>query len=784
MKEKILIFFMLFISAKMMTQTVTGRIADSENNPIYGVNILLKGHNKSTATNENGEFRIDGVKIGKHKIKASIDGYRSTEIPFIMEGRDIKLATTVLLSAEIYNIIDAVYIYGQKDRLTNVSQSLRLDTEIKKLPQNIQVVSSEIISDQMITNMLDVPSRNVSGVSNIEHWGNFARVASRGFRLPPLRNGINLADNYGPLSEDMFIVDKIEYVKGPAGFMMSAGEPGGFYNVVTKKPTLERVGRVSAMLGMYNHYRGAIDFGGKIGKSDRLLFRLNAMAQNKGTHREHQNDDERYGIAPSISYQISPETKVLVEFSHQKLKTYLGSAYVFVRKGDAYASLNRNFSMIDKSFPESNIDENYLLNRLTHKFNDKWTVEAQYSMVTYNQIGAFFRTNAMDDKGNHKGSADIWDTRSEGEYAQVYMNGKFATGGLHHKFLGSFDYSEKNYWGDFSQKKFLPTFNIFNPIYNDDAKPIEFDRSKSLKDRAKGQKGTHRSGSLVRTYYAQDEIGFLQDRLRLTLAGRYTELVTHSGKNPKKSQKLTPRFGISADITKQITAYALLDQSFLPNTPNPQDVKDGTEFKPITGTAYEGGIKSSWFNDKLRTTVGIYQITKTNLPIATTEINPATKRPFLAPDEKVTSKGFEIDVQGNVTHNLSIILNYANTNVKNSKDERLVGYATHIQNTWVTYDFNEGSFLKGFALSLGYQYLIDRSTWTLDKNKKSDLPDYFRLDGTLSWRNKKWAVGINVNNLLDTYLYSGQNISKRGEGNFWQSEPGTNAQLSLTYNIL
>ncbi len=56
-------------------------------------------------------------------------------------------------------------------------------------------------------------------------------------RLPPFRNGMNVKMPWGPLLEDMSMVERIEFVKGPASFMLANGEPTGFYNIVTKKPT-------------------------------------------------------------------------------------------------------------------------------------------------------------------------------------------------------------------------------------------------------------------------------------------------------------------------------------------------------------------------------------------------------------------------------------------------------------------------------------------------------------------------------------------------------------------
>ena len=57
---------------------------------------------------------------------------------------------------------------------------------------------------------------------------------------------------WGPLTEDMSFVDHIEFVKGPAGFMLANGDPSGLYNVVTKKPTGQTKGEVSFTLGSFD----------------------------------------------------------------------------------------------------------------------------------------------------------------------------------------------------------------------------------------------------------------------------------------------------------------------------------------------------------------------------------------------------------------------------------------------------------------------------------------------------------------------------------------------------
>lgn len=776
--KKILLILTLFITVSSFSQ-ISGVVVDTNEKPLEGVNILIKGTQKGTQTEQNGNFKITDIK-GSQVLIISHVGYKRQQINVIAPKNNLKV---VLISKN--NTLGEVTVVGQHNRTNVTSAALRLQTPIKELPQNIQVVSNEILQSQMVTNMLEGAFRNVSGVSNIEHWGHFARLNMRGFRLPAFRNGVNIQDSWGPLSEDMFMVDRIEFVKGPSGFMMAAGEPGGFYNVVTKKPTAEKIATVSLMAGSFDTYRGAVDLGGSLTNDKRLLSRVNIMYQNTGNHRDFETS-ERFGIAPSLSYKITDKTTALAEFSFQELNTLIGSAYTFGPASRGYASLDRDFSMVDSNFPETDIEEVSFLGQVTHQFNDNWSIEAKYVTMNYNQVGAsawlVFGTS-VEENGDTRRRISIWDAISEGEYFQTYINGKFSTGGLKHKILGGFDFTEKEYWADFSQggsPDVFQTFNIFNPTYGDREIPT-FDRSVALKDRP----NVYRYGTNIRSFYLQDEISFLEDKVRLTLAGRHTQLTPL---NKETINKFTPRVGLSVDVLPQLTVYGLYDQSFLPSQP-PRDatlVKPGVDFDPVEGTIFEGGIKSKLFNDKLTASLSAYQIVKNNLPLPSTEeiIDPntgvGTGRFYVLPDEEVTSKGFEVDLQGKITNELSLILNYANTNVENSGGTRIAGHSKHISNGWLTYDFNENSFLKGFGVSLGYQYQVDRSSWSWNADNKTDLPDYFRMDGAISWKNDKWRVGLNINNILNEYLYSGANY---GAYLYWQTEPGLNGRISVTYSL-
>ena len=107
-------------------------------------------------------------------------------------------------------------VIGNKSsfKTNRVSNSLRLQSPILEIPQNIQVVTAKLINNQQIFDMLEGVTRNVSGASKVEHWDNYARITMRGSNVEAFRNGMNVSTTWGPLTEDMSMVERIEFVKG------------------------------------------------------------------------------------------------------------------------------------------------------------------------------------------------------------------------------------------------------------------------------------------------------------------------------------------------------------------------------------------------------------------------------------------------------------------------------------------------------------------------------------------------------------------------------------------
>ena len=787
----LIVCFMLLAFGVTFAQSgsIKGQITSSDGKPAQHVSIGIKGLKIGAISNEDGNFSINKVKKGTYTILVSYVGLETLQKEVeVIEGQTTMVNFTL---SETANQLSEVVIKDASQYKTNeVSSSLRLMTPIQETPQNIQVVTSKILSDQQVISMSDGLIRNVSGAARLEHWGDlYANITMRGSQIQAFRNGFNVVSSYwGPLTEDMSFVDHIEFVKGPAGFMLANGDPSGLYNVVTKKPTGETKGEAAFTMGSYGLFRTTLDLDGKLDKSGKLLYRLNLAGQNKNSHRPYEYND-RYSVAPVISYQIDDKTKLTAEYTMQYAKmTDVGSYYIFSPKG--YATLPRDFTTMPPGLEPTKIKDQSLFLNLQHQLNDDWKVTVQAAYLNYQQRGSSMWPSIVNPDGTMIRSVGIWDAQSEMTLAQAFVNGNVTTGAVTHRILGGLDIGSKDYIADWGQSHELDSTGAeFNPAAPYYGSPVNgfpsFDRTTSLEARA-----VLAGGSMDQKYtgiYLQDELAFLDNRIRLTLAGRYTYVSQSAwGGSPETAKHFTPRIGLSASIDKQTSIYALYDQAFLPQSGK---LSSGS-VKPITGNNTEFGIKKEWADGAWNTTVSFYRILKNNE--LTADPNAPVNSGLSIVLGQKRAQGIEFDLRGTIFRGLNLTANYAYTDSKITKvtegvtdykkGDVIPGFAKHTVNSWLSYKVQKGA-LQGTGISGGFTYLVDRamSNWS-STNTETNLPDYFKLDGGVFWEKDKIKLTLNVFNILDKYLYSGGYYTYLNAYN-WQTEAPRNYRLSLAYKF-
>ena len=759
--------------------SIKGSILTSDNQPAEGVSVSIKGANKNTIADNNGNFTLKNIPEGVHILKVTLVGYNDLEQEVKVTTGEVTVVALQLTLSN--NELNQVVVLSNKSafKTNRVSSTLRLQSPIIEIPQNIQVITGKLIQDQQIFDMLEGVTRNVSGATRVEHWDNYANITMRGSQVAAFRNGMNVSSTWGPLTEDMSMVERIEFVKGPAGFMLANGNPSGFYNVVTKKPSGRTKGEASLTLGSFDMYRGTLDFDGKLSKNGKLLYRINVMGEKKQSYRDFDFND-RYTFAPVLKYLVTDKTAITLEYTQQFSKVNaIGSNYAYSKRG--YADLPRNFTTSESNLDPTKMTERNILAILDHKISDNWKLTAQTSYLNYQQEGMSLWPSGFDPTNDAilKRAGGNWDILGKIYVGQAFVNGEAKTGSITHKILSGLDLSDKTFFHDWSQSFTMPDLDIYNPVHGTLVASPTFDRSKSLEDRGVKYQNSYKA------LYIQDEMGFFDNKLRVTLAGRYTQLKTYDYySGGTKNNKFTPRVGLSYSIDKNTAAYFVNDQSFNENYGTDWQ---GKSFNPQTGGNIELGLKRDWLNGKWNSVVSVYQITKNNVLTLDPEHSNSTYQ-FSRESGQQKTKGFEVDLRGEIFKNLDLIVNYAFTEGKTTKDtdESLVGTQVagttkHIQNAWLNYKVDRGT-LNGVGFSLGYQYQVKRAPWFISPDNIGMLPDYFRLDGGVSYQKNKVSVNLVVNNILNKYLYSGGYYSY-SDMYYWQTEAGTNMRLSVGYKF-
>jgi iron complex outermembrane receptor protein len=787
-----MLLFSVQLLANDANSGIHGKVTTSEGQPAANVNVKLKKSVRGTTTAADGSYQIRNLNAGTYELEVSFIGYETYQETVTVADNEQKEVNIQLklTQGELEEVIVQSQINSYKTN--KLSSSLRLRTAVLETPQNIQIVTNKALADQQVISMSDGLVRNVSGAVRLEHWGDmYTNISSRGSQVQAFRNGFNVVSSYwGPLTEDMSFVDHIEFVKGPAGFMLSSGDPSGLYNVVTKRPTGQTKGEVSMTIGSFDLYRTALDLNGKLSKDGKLLYRLNMAAQNKKSHRANEYND-RYTLAPVISYQLDEQTKLTAEYIYQRANmSNVGSYYVFAP--DGYAVYPKEFTMLPAGVPGTKINDHSASVQLDHKFNSDWSLTAQLAYYNYGQEGSSSWPSVVNADGTMIRNISLWDAKSRMTMGQAFVNGQFQTGRVIHKILGGLDLSNKEYFADWSQYHDLDTvggeFDPRNPYLGppNNGYP-SFDRSLPIEQRA-----TAAGGLIDQRYssvYLQDEISFLDNRLRLTIAGRYTNIKQASyGGEPQEAKRFTPRFGLSASIDHETAVYALYDQAF---TPQNGRLTNGEKVTPLTGNNIEFGIKKDWANGRWNTTVAVYRILKEHELVA--DPNSPPNSGFSIELGQKRSQGIEFDLRGTVARGLTLVANYALTESKvtrlnaNNISGMKVGdyvpsYAKHTANAWLTYKVQDGA-LKGTGISAGFSYLGDRMTyWETPPAGGAEIPDYFKLDAGLFWEKKNVRVTGNVFNVLNKYLYSGSWYSWLN-AYYWQSEAPRSLRLSVAYKF-
>lgn len=276
-----LIFVLLLFSTTIQAQDIKGKIT-SNGEALPFVNIYLKGTQKGTVSDENGNYHITNVASGTHKIIASFTGFKQQEQAITISN------TTLTMNFDLQESesLDEIVITGTLKAVSRLDSSVPVEVYspafFKKNPtpnifEALQNVNG--VRPQINCNVCNTGDIHINGLE-----GPYTLVLIDGM---PIVSGLSTV--YGLSGIPNSLIEQIEIVKGPASSLCGSEAVGGLINIITKLP--ENAPRVFAdsYISGWGEINTDIGFKTKLGSKAHLLFGLNYF--NYSNPIDNNNDN-------------------------------------------------------------------------------------------------------------------------------------------------------------------------------------------------------------------------------------------------------------------------------------------------------------------------------------------------------------------------------------------------------------------------------------------------------------------------------------------------------------
>lgn len=183
-------------------------------------------------------------------------------------------------------------------------------------PQTISVVTKDVIAEQGALSLSEA-LRNTPGITfQLGENGNTQSgdaIFMRGFDT----QGSIFLDNIrdlGPAVRDVFNIEQIEIVKGPAGADNGRGVAAGYINLVSKTPLADNAYSGSLGYGDEQRRRVTADLNQQLGAHS--AARLNLLGQDGGVAGRDVIERRQWGVAPSLAFGLGTDTRITLFSQH------------------------------------------------------------------------------------------------------------------------------------------------------------------------------------------------------------------------------------------------------------------------------------------------------------------------------------------------------------------------------------------------------------------------------------------------------------------------------------
>lgn len=661
-------------------------------------------------------------------------------------------------SADVQQL-DAVQVHGRAQTLYRVDDATvgtRTDTPLALVPQSIQVVPRELIEDQAARQITDL-YRSISGIS----FFSYAGVTLRGFRQENVLYDGMRGDPYAGFSvPQLFNIDRVEVLKGPAGALYGGGDAGGVINYVTRKPKATAERRIELQAGNNDFRAASIEATGPVNAAGSVRYRAGLYGDTEQGVRWNADSESVIGDA-SLAFDVGDTGELTLQFTDitqnlggNRLRgvpvddngSFLTDRRWNHNEASDFLDMRAKVALAQYRFsPGSNLDVD---------FGARW-FENNEHQIYHEPMGLIDR--------NRDGVAE-WMTRQLRNQIRdndaFTANGnavwRFSTGRIGHKLLFGADVYQQD--ADFTAQTAnsadlargagpVPGIDLFNPVYG----------ASSWRDYNLATLPWRSTSTRSKRYG-----GYLQDELALTprwhvLAGLRWDGFKDDDRiagTTVDGNDISWRLGSTYTVREGINVYANIASGFMPQNAANQSAEAGGPFDAERSRQWEVGLKSL-LAERVTLNLAAYRIDRSNIVQATGEIVDGVNQ--LAALGLVRSTGMELDLLADVTERWVLNLTYAyndarvkdagSDGITNASGDRFANAPQNKLGLWTRYELPAINSAIGF----GADYVDERVS--LDGQR---VKPYTVFD--MSWKTQwqQWQFQANVKNLFDkVYAASG-----------------------------
>jgi iron complex outermembrane receptor protein len=540
---------------------------------------------------------------------------------------------------------------------------------------------------------------------------------------------------------DVFLLERIEIVRGPASALYGQNGPGGLIYTVTKRPTQEFFGDMELNAGSFSQFGGKLDFGGPIDAEGRFLYRFTGLLRD-GDAQIDQLNDGRWLVAPAFTWQASDATSLTFLAHFQKDDTHQGygvpASGSFL--GNPNGRISNDFLAGEPAFERYEKEAASLGYVLEHTFANEWVLRHR---VRYEDTDLDYR--GLNATGFTAGSSRMLNRISFVNVNTVSalttdnnLAMRFGSDALSHDVLLGLDYNT----GSIAQSSTCCTptagLDAFAPVYG---QPVTIGAVSLDQDAEVFQTGL----------YLQDQIR-IRDRWIVTLGGRYdwaeteTENELTGVTTSQEDTKFSGQVGLLHHFDNGFAPYASFATSFEALI---GQAFGGVPFEPTVGEQFELGLKYQPARSANFITVSAFEAKQRNV----TTIDLAHPG-FNVQTGELQSRGIETEARGRFG-NLNLIAAYSVTDAEVTRSntanlgKRPTMVPKSIASVWGDYAMPDGA-LQGLGFGGGVRY----SDYTFGNQTNTikvpsitlvDAMMYYDLQGSFTGTR----LALNVSNLLD-----------------------------------